>query len=87
MIADYVMKSIDNLFSDKLFTSNHSQLHKPSLSTSFPTKSNFNKEVIKTTLPQIIRKSRSPLNKEKSTSVSKSPLKNILENNRIEKIK
>ena len=85
MLADYVMKSIDNLFSDKLSTSNNSQLYKQksTSSTYFQGKANFNKEMIKNTLPNVIRRdgnSRSPFhNKEKSPSpISKSRLKDIL---------
>ena len=42
MLADYVMKSIDSLFSDKLFPSGHSQLHKAP-PASFCPKRSFNK--------------------------------------------
>jgi len=94
MIADYVMKGIDNLFSEKLFTSNHAQLSKQgsNSSTSSQLRTNFNKDIIKTKLNNVIRRdgsSRSPIrNQEKSLSpISKSRLKSILETNRSEKIK
>lgn len=66
MLADYVMKSIDNLFSDKLFASNNSQLlkHNSSNASAPQPKTNFNKETIKNTLPNVIRKdgnSKSPI--------------------------
>lgn len=83
MIADYVMKSIDNLFSDKLFNSTCT-LSKHTNSIYPQTKNPFNKEAIKNALPTIIRrdpdKSRSPnVRKSISTSpISKSRLKTIL---------
>jgi hypothetical protein len=66
MLADYVMKSIDNLFSDKLFASNNSQVLKHNTSnTSAPQpKTNFSKEIIKNSLSNVIRKdgnSKSPI--------------------------
>lgn len=83
MIADYVMKSIDNLFSDKLFNST-TTLSKNTHSLNPPNRNAFNKEAIKNALPTIIRrdpdKSRSP-NVRKSASpspISKSRLKTIL---------
>lgn len=90
MLADYVMKSIDNLFSDKLFaTTNNSQLLKQNASNSSAQQSKaYFKETIKNTLPNVIRRdgnSKSPIrNKDRSPSpISKSRLKSILENNRV----
>lgn len=88
MLSDYVMNSIDNLFSDKLNKiSNNISKGPPQ------PKASFNRETIKNHLPNIIRKStdasRSPAcRKDKSPSpISKSRLKDILENNKSENIK
>jgi hypothetical protein len=52
MLSDYVMNSIDNLFSDKLLKSNNHILRSTNTS-----KSNFNRDIIKSNLSNIIRKS------------------------------
>jgi hypothetical protein len=52
MLSDYVMNSIDNLFSDKLLKSNNHILKSTNTS-----KSNFNRDIIKSNLSNIIRKS------------------------------
>jgi hypothetical protein len=60
MLADYVMKSIDNLFSEKLFQNETNTLTKNSFAfqKNRERKANlkFNKDVIKKSLSKIIRK-------------------------------
>ncbi len=82
MLADYVMKSIDNLFSEKLKNHQSTQVLKSNAGKA-EEKGRFDKEIIKKSLHSIIRKgdvSRSPKSKiEKSSSgISKSRLKMIL---------
>jgi hypothetical protein len=52
MLADYVMKSIDNLFSDKLGAT----ISKQSTLSSLQPKGTFGKETIQKSLHSIIRK-------------------------------
>ena len=77
MIADYLVNRIDNLFTDKQLKHNRNQPYKP-------VKSEFNKNVIKNHLPDVICRnpdvSRSPVCfKDKSPSpLAKSRLKSVL---------
>jgi len=87
------MKSIDNLFSDKLFSNESINLGKNQPPKGLQNKANFNRETIKKSLHSIIRKDneaeRSPnCKKDNSPSqISKSRLKVILEHNKNERIK
>jgi hypothetical protein len=90
MIADYIVNRIDNLFTDKLFKSSKSASQ--SIQAPVVVREKFNRETIRQHLPTIISKqeiSRSPAcRKDRSSSpISKSRLKDILENNRTETIR
>lgn len=91
MLADYVMKGIDSLFSEKLY--NHQSAIIKHNANKPDAKAKLTKELIKNSLHSIIRKdanaSKSPKSRfDRSPSpISKSRLKAILESNKDERIK
>lgn len=93
MLADYVMKGIDSLFSEKLYNHQSAITKQHPNSNKSDAKPKLTKELIKHSLNSIIRKdvnaSKSPKSKfDRSPSpISKSRLKSILETNKEERIK
>ena len=87
MLADYVMKGIDSLFSQKLITQEEVQ----TVLRATNVRSTFNKATIKKSLKSIIKKgegNRSPSeNSRQPSPISKSRLKIILENNKDERLR
>jgi hypothetical protein len=85
MLADYVMKGIDSLFSQKLITQEGVQTAPRAPNA----RSTFNKDTIKKSLQNVIKKGeghRSPSQNSRSP-ISKSRLKIILENNKDERLR
>jgi hypothetical protein len=94
MLADYVMKGIDSLFSEKLHNHPSNHISKNNFSKNSEGRAKFNKEYIKNSLHTIIKKdgntSKSPqskIDKSSPSPISKSRLKVILESNKDERLK
>ena len=93
MLADYVMKGIDSLFSEKLYNHQSAITKHNANANKSDIKPKLTKELIKNSLHSIIRKdvnaSKSPKSRfDRSPSpISKSRLKAILESNKEERIK
>lgn len=87
MLADYVLRSIDNLFTDKLSSNEGRKLFAK------PKPSPFNKQTIQKELPNAIRRQAgqealaSPRRSNSPSPLTKSRLKTILEHNKKERIK